>query len=133
MSIDEPRYLNTDCILFSNEDLSPILDDLDGKIFVLWNEKQDGKSTIGFETVIDNKLGGPEADIVNFLELFDSPGLGALLEKCTDKVFDIGFESGCIQCGCISSVLSSNTIQRLAARGFSINIQIYPYRPEPLA
>lgn len=122
----EPRYLNVDCILRSNEDLTPLVKCIEPKVLFLWREFSDSTSFIGFETTLINTR-GPDEDILELFRLFDSlpEPVIKLLNNSHEKVLDIGFESG--NSGDPTNVcLSADVIARIYNYGFSINIRVYP-------
>ncbi len=126
--MSEIRYLNTDCLLYSTEDLSPVINELGEQLIVLWNEPMEGKNSIGIEVLIDDP-NGPEDHLSRFMELFSSPSILSLLNYCSKKIFDIGFESG--DESPMAYELSTGLLTKIAELGFSINIQIYPVSEEP--
>lgn len=123
----EVRYLNVDCILRSNGDLTELLSFFEKDIFLLWKELSSKTgSFVGFETNLVNSK-SPEEDILEFFKLFDSlpSALKSELTNCEEKIFDVGFESGDLG-DPLNINLSSEIINKISDIGFSIKIRVYP-------
>jgi len=126
------RYLNVDLMIESESDLSAFVKHCNGKVVVLWNELTENLYSIGLET---NHLdsSGPEEDIIELLEFIElmPSELQHLWKNCSKKVMDIGYECG-TTIDTLDSLISANTLQKMAKAGCAINIRIYPYvgRPE---
>ena len=122
------RYLNVDCILRSEKDLSGLLSSLKDSIFMLWDAPFNDGNFVGFETnLVDTS--GPEEDIAEFLKLFDTPSALEALSKCHEKAFDIGFESG-DSSDPVDVIISSDIVSKISQLGFSIKIRVYPIPQE---
>jgi hypothetical protein len=120
------RYLNVDCILRSDYSLADAIDLLRPQIFVLWEEINSDRSSVGIETNLTNSK-NPEEDILEFVKLFESlsPHLRQLINGCNEKIFDIGFEGSDFG-NVLDVTLRPSTIQKIHELGFSVNIRIYP-------
>lgn len=118
------RYLNVDCILRSDGDLSRLVSTLKEDVFVLWNEPSNDGSYVGLETNLVN-TNGPDEDISEFIRLFELRSLHNELNLCQEKIFDIGFESGDIG-DPIDVKLDNELIRRISELGFSLKIRVYP-------
>lgn len=120
------RYLNVDCILRSDRKLDDLVEFLDADVFYLWSESSEVGSYVGIETNLINTE-DPEQDISEFIRLFDSlpPALLQLLNGCSERVFDIGFEvEGGV--GVLDTRLSESVIGGIHKFGFSVGIRVYP-------
>lgn len=121
-------YLNTDCIIASQHDLSELLSEIEDRVFVLLHrfDAQKG-SCLEFETNLFDTQ-SPEQDIVEFLDIFAhlSPTNMMRLKQSQQKVFDIGFESASQGAGIVDYRLDSQLMRLIADYGFAINIRIYP-------
>ncbi len=122
------RYLNVDCILRSENSLSDFLSLLEDDIFILWNEPNKNGSFVGFETNLVN-TNGPGEEISEFKRLFETPFLLEAINKCQERVFDIGFESGDVG-NPVDVAINPEMINRISQLGFSIKIRVYPVPPE---
>lgn len=122
----EPRYLNVDCVLGSEEPLGALIDHVKPDVFLLWSNLSSPMETAGFETKLANTK-GPGEDIAEFLRIFEAlpPDLKQMLIRCTEKRMDVGFESG--ESGDpINVPLTAALLERLAELGFELSIRIYP-------
>ncbi|MCX5842253.1 MAG: hypothetical protein NT022_00625 [Deltaproteobacteria bacterium] len=130
MEQSEIRYLNTDLIIESPNDLSPIAESFGEEVIVLYNGAWGKVNRAIFEVEISLHASANET-IETFCALIE--GLKekerAIWDACFSKIFDIGFESG-LTTQSFSSQINQDTIKRLAAIGASIEITIYPPIPE---
>lgn len=125
------RYLTVDLLIESELNLTALADYLEGKVLFLWKEITNNLSSIGLETNLTGTT-GPEEDILEMINLISTlpPDLQYLWANCRKKVMDIGFECGNTE-DTIDSFISTNTLQRIAQYGCSINIRIYPCVERP--
>jgi len=118
----EARYLTIDLIIESDSDITALSSYFEGKVFFLWNKT----NSFGLETnLIDTTQ--PEEDmleLLNFIEVLPSD-LKIMWDNCKKKVMDIGYECGSMALP-IDSLISSDTVQRLARLNCAINIRLYP-------
>ncbi|RZB34119.1 MAG: hypothetical protein SRB2_03512 [Desulfobacteraceae bacterium Eth-SRB2] len=118
-------YLNTDLIIESPDDLTPIAEDLGEDVVVMYNGKWGKVNRAAFE------IAGVHSDANETIQYFCSlvEGLGereqAIWDSCFSKVFDIGYESG-TSAQNFSSVIRPGTVKRIAGIGAAIEITIYP-------
>lgn len=126
----EPRYLNVDCILGSQEALGALLDALKPDVFLLWSDLSGPRQSAGFETKLQATK-GPQEDIAEFLRILEALpiDLREMLARCHEKRMDIGFESG--QSGDPLNVsIPGKLLHRLTSLGFELSIRIYPSTPD---
>ena len=124
------RYVNVDCILHSDNVLSEAIDFLRSNVFCLWEEVSVDSRSFGLETnLVNSEI--PEEDISEFVRLFESlpPDLRRLIDLCTEKTFDIGFEGGVSE-NVLDTTLSASMIEKIHEFGFSVPIRIYPAAEE---
>lgn len=124
--MEKIRYLNVDCILTSEEQLSELVTFLNNEVTLLWNESSNGAYSVGFETKLINTQ-NPEEDISKFLSILKAlpSHLAKLVQNCSEKTFDVGFESG-NTAEALDSKIDAIVIADVAKLGFAINIRIYP-------
>lgn len=127
----EARYLNVDFIVEATFDLSPVVEELNGEVTLLWNETNSQSSSFGIESLLTNTK-SPSEDIEELLHALDNltSTSKSLLRRSQRKVFDIGFECGVLESP-IDAELSANTVQRITKIESSINIRIYPWVEHP--
>jgi hypothetical protein len=119
------QYLNTDLVLESAGDLTPIVEAFGDDVVVLHSGVAKGIHRAAFE--IAGSHAGPNEDIKYFVALVEAlpPNARALWEGCYSRVFDLGYSSG-NETPSHTSELRSNTIQAMAALNASVAITIYP-------
>lgn len=124
-----PRYLTVDLILRSRENLSPIADFLGDRVFLLWNETLHDIKSLGIETTLDFSK-GPEDDLVEILRLLKTltPELIDLFDRCSERIVDIGFESGSSG-DPIDATIRAGIVEELAKFQIAINIRVYAVPP----
>ena len=120
------RYLNTDLILESADDLTPITASFGEDVVVLHNGMAKGMHLAAFE--IAGSHGGADEDIKYFVALVEalSQEVRALWDGCYSRKFDIGYSSG-DDTPSYSTELRANTIQAIAPLNASVVITIYPH------
>jgi len=110
--------------LSSSEDLSPIANELDGKIYVLQNELEGKDYKLSFECSLNEEQ--PSNVLAQYVKLISglSENSKDLLNKCNSRVLDFGYESG------MESVLSNSipaaVLFDLVALNFDFVVTIYP-------
>ena len=118
-------YLNTDLIIESSEDLTPIADDFGGDVVVMYNGKWGKVNRAAFEIAgIHHDADGTIQYFCSLIEGLDEKKR-AIWDGCFSKVFDIGYESGS-SAQTYSSVIKPETVKRVAVVGAAIEITIYP-------
>ncbi len=127
--MNDVRYLNTDLLIKSREDLTPIVKSFGEDVFVLSNDKTGEFYYSYFE--ISGSHAAANEDIEYFCSLIE--GLDEKERKIWDnsfyKIFDLGYESGDTTQS-YSTDVKPETISRIAKCGASIRITIYPLAPE---
>lgn len=118
-------YLNTDLIIESSDDLTPIADDFRDDVIVMYNGKWGKVNRAAFE------IAGIHSDANETIQYFCmlveglDKKLRSIWDSCFSKVFDIGYESGTSPQN-YSSVIRPETLKRVAGIGAAIEITIYP-------
>lgn len=134
----EIRYITTDLDFESHEDLSPIVKEIGERALPSHNAWVNKKYYVVLAHPADYEK--PEQTVESFCEILEglSEESKKLLQRCSAKVLDIGFDSGekPIPYHC---QLPSELIDRLSVFGIGIVISIYPVGfhnqkpPEPKA
>ena len=135
----EISFLNLDIIIYSQEDLTPLHDELTDQVLILHNdliEEENSKSyLLTFEADLDtNDIDDPINTLtLHLCELINnlSPESRRLWQQCDRKIFDYGYESG-LQPLTFSAELSSQAIAQIASLEASIATTIYPYQAETI-
>ncbi len=119
------HYLNTDLLLESPSDLTPIAKAFGDDVVVLHNGMAKGIHLATFE--IAGSHAGADENIKYFVALVEAlpPEVRALWNGCYSRVFDIGYRSG-DDTPSYSTELRANTIRAVAALNASVVITIYP-------
>jgi len=123
--MSEISYLNTDLIIESPEDLTPIARAFGEDVIVMYNGEWGKVNRAAFE------IAGSYSDANDIIEYFCmlveslNDAERRLWDSCFSKVFDIGYESGTSSQN-YSSVIRPNTLKRIAGIGAGIEITIYP-------
>ncbi len=119
------HYLNTDLVIESQDDLTPIADSFGEDVIVMYNGKWGKINRASFE------IAGVHSDANETIEYFCSlvEGLDekerSIWDTCFSKIIDVGYESGTSSQN-FSSVIRPGTIKRMAGIGAAIEITIYP-------
>ena len=119
------HHINTDLELESLEDLAPIVESFGSDVAVLFHGEAMGHHRASFE--VAGLAADPEALLNHFCmfaEALPEPAR-AIWDRCSKKVFDIGYESG-TDAPAFRSELRAQTVNRVAALGASIVVTIYP-------
>jgi hypothetical protein len=119
------RYLNTDLLLESAEDLTPIAEAFGDDVVVLHNGRAKGNHLASFE--IAGSHAGADEDVKYFVALIEAlpPKARALWERCHSRKFDLGYRSG-YDTPSYTTELRASTIQAMAPLNASLVITIYP-------
>ena len=127
--MNEARYLNTDLLIKSEEDLTPLINDLGEEVFVLHNEKIEDHFYAYLE--ISDNNSEPNEDIEKFCDLIESlkQKHREIWNNAIYRIFDIGYESGDSSEN-YSTDLRSETVSRIGNCEASIRVTIYPVPPE---
>ncbi len=124
-------FANVDLEIESKDDLQSLIDEFGENVHVLYHDRlANGNDFVSLETVYLVKTenhGEVENTISAFCDLIEnlSLELRSLWNKCIEKKFDIGFESGNTE-NTFNTEISAKTLKRLARIGGSIIITIYP-------
>ena len=123
--MNEPRYLNVDLVVGSNEDLTPIAEGFGQDVMVLFNGKWGEHYRAVFE--IAPSHAAANEDIACFCSLIEGlEGRAAeLWQRAFSREFDIGFESG-LGGERAYAVLHSHVIARVAEAEASLSVTLYP-------
>ena len=118
------RYLNTDLVIESKNDLSLIVQEFGEDVIVLHCGEARGYQLASFEISID--IAGVDETINQFCALVEALTQEAreVWDGCCTRVMDVGYESGTSPHN-LRSEIRASTIQRVAAIGASIVITIY--------
>ena len=119
----QTSFINVDLELFSKEDLSSIAEELKGKIYPLTNEFIEGTYNLAFECSL-NEL-EPSVVLEEFISLLNSLSAEskALLAECSQKVFDVGYDSGYESF--VSHVVSNSLLSKIVDLGFELRLTVY--------
>lgn len=123
------HYLNTDLILESPNDLTPIVEAFGEDVFNLYNGPYKSHFMAPFETSGMNA--SPDAIIQFFCTLIDGfEGTEKrLCDACFSKVFDIGYEGGTAHAS-YTDEINSDTLKRIADLGCAVRVTVYPMDKE---
>ena len=125
----ETLLINVDLELYSLERLKDIGDELKGKVYTLY----EGESGEGYMYSAEvSKGGGVDSieEIINkFLKLLSLIKNQELLDNCTNRVFNIGVETGTEPRYC-EFFLPNAVMKNAAKSGFSITFTVYGYDSE---
>ena len=123
--MNEIKFLNVDLLLKSKQDLTPIIDNLGKKIFVLHNGKEKDHYYAYLEIMGDRSA--PNEVIKIFCDLIEnlSENSKKIWDEADYRIFDIGYDSGRHE-NSFSSDLTELEIKRIAAINASMRITIYP-------
>jgi hypothetical protein len=124
----EIHYLNTDLDLVGPENLKELTSALNSKdVFLLYEVTQgnDGKWYARFET--EHQFHEPNANIAAMLTVIESidESLQRIWWACDLREFNIGYDCGS-EPWAFNQRVSSETINRMAAVGASLQITLYP-------
>ena len=123
--MEPPKYLNTDFVITSPVDLTPIVESFGEDAALLYNGKWGGHFRAVFEIKEIHSSANETIDF--FCTLVD--GFNEHEQKiwanCFSKVFDIGYEASLTNESYVT-VLRPEVIKRVAETGASIAITIYP-------
>lgn len=119
------RYLNTDLVIESTNDLSRIVQEFGEDVFVLHHGEIRGYQHASFE--IPGNTAGADETINYFCALVEGLPREAreIWNGCCSRVIDVGYESGNSPRNFRSEIRAS-TVQRVAAIDASIVVTIYP-------
>ncbi len=118
-------YRNTDLVIESSNDLTPIVEAFGEDVFNLYNGQAHGHYMASFEMA--GLVDSPDAIIQHFC-MFAEALTGdekVLWDNCFSRVFDIGYEGGTGHKS-YTDEIRANTLDRVAALGASIRITVYP-------
>ena len=123
--MDGTHHINTDLELESLEDLTPIVKAFGTDVVVLYHGEAMGHRRASFE--VSGLVAEPDALINHFCMFVEalSASERAVWDRCSRKVFDIGYQCG-VGSTAFQSQLRTQTVQRVAALGASVVITIYP-------
>ena len=123
------KYLNTDLIIESKNDLSRIVYEFGDDVVVLHHGETRGHQHASFEIPADTA--GADETINYFCDLVEAlpADVREIWEGCS-RVMDVGYESGTSPHNFRSEIRVS-TIQRVAVIGASIVITIYSLSDRP--
>ena len=110
--------------LSSSEDLSPIANELDGKIYVLQNKFEGEDYKLSFECSLNEDQ--PSNVLAQYVKLINglSENSKDLLKKCNSRILDLGYESG--MGSVLSNSIPSAVISDLVTLKFDFVVTIYP-------
>lgn len=125
--MSEIEFLNIDLDIESKEDISPIVEEWEGKITVFRNDKAEEGYFASFET----QCSGVEEIINEYVRLVNSLSEKSreIWDRAEKRTFDFGFESG-TEPNNFNVKMDQLLIQKLADIGGGITITIYPIRPD---
>lgn len=127
-----PYFLNVQFELRSDQDLTSIVKFLGDRVLVHYNGSWESKSNLVSLSLATADLGGdrdPETIISSFCDLIDAmpAEVRSLWDACSDKRFDVGFESGNVG-NELNAVIGSKTLSRSGRVGADLVITVYPVR-----
>ena len=124
------RYLNTDLVIESKNDLSKIVHEFGDDVSVLYHGEMRGYQHASFE--IPANQAGADETINYFCDLVENlpEEVREIWDGCCSRVIDVGYESGTSPQN-FRSEIRAPTIQRIAAIGANIVITIYPLFDQP--
>ncbi len=122
--METPNFINVDLELSSENDLSLIANELKGRIFILDEGFSGSEFSLRFECSLNETQ--PEPVLKEFIKLIRtlSNEAMALLGSTTQKIVDIGFDSG--NQYQFATRISNTLLNELSSLGFEIVITIYP-------
>jgi hypothetical protein len=120
------HYANVDLVLKADEDLSSLVAEFGQKVVVLNAAAPNARNEAILE--IDHQ-GGPDAAINGFCDLIEkfSPDARTLWKSCSERTFDIGFNTG-LEPWPYRATVDARTLERAAAAGVNLIISVYAYR-----
>jgi len=123
-------FLNLDLELEASSDLAFIAERFSQRAHVLYCGEVPGGYRLSVEPVIDGALSNdPVACTEYFLGLLEGlpQDCVALLQKCSSRVFDYGFDGG-LEANPYHTSISSKHLARMANLGIEFRVTIYPFR-----
>ncbi len=122
--METPNFINVDLELSSENDLSLIASELKDRIFILDEGFSGSEFSLRFECSLNETQ--PEPVLKEFIKLIRtlSNEAMALLGSTTQKIVDIGFDSG--NQYQFTTRISNTVLSELSSLGFEIVITIYP-------
>jgi hypothetical protein len=124
------RYLNTDLVLESAEDLRPLAAALEqGGLLVLHVDRRDDGAWLA---VVEASLDLPEpaaslAALLDVVEPLD-PALRLTWDRCAVRAFDVGYQVGDGPWG-FTQAIPPALLVRVAALGAELRVTVYPAEP----
>jgi hypothetical protein len=122
--MEKPNFINVDLELSSDKDLSLIATELKSHIFILEEGFNGSEFILRFECSLNKTK--PEPVLKEFIRLIHalSAEATALLGSTTQKIFDVGFDSG--HHHQFTASISNAVLHELSSLGFEMVITIYP-------
>ncbi len=122
--METANFINVDLELSSDNDLSLIASELKGRVFILDEGFTGSEFSLRFECSLNETQ--PEPVLKEFIKLIRtlSDEAMALLGSTTQKIVDIGFDSG--NQYQFTTRISNAVLNELSSLGFEIVITIYP-------
>lgn len=126
------QYLNTDLDLSSASDLTPLATALDARgVFPLHVTHCGDEWYTTFEVSAEEWMGEPELTLRAMLDAIDGLEVEAtdLWSGCSKREFNIGYDCGS-EPWAFNNGLTNETLKRIADRGASLRITLYPPAPD---
>lgn len=126
----DTSYSNVDLVIESKTDLTPLVNELGSRVFVLNPSHVAGAPLYKAELECFPKKAGPEGAVSRFCDLIEklSATSKSIWKNCKKREFDIGFTAG-LEPWPFVACLSTSTLNRVASLNATLAITIYPYRP----
>jgi hypothetical protein len=125
------RYLNTDLVLVSPDDLTPLVANFKahGVYDLFVTHEQDGLWYATFETNESHEQPEPNiAAMVAVVEVLDE-AQRSVWSRCTLREFNMGYDCGA-EPWAFNHGLSNDLLNRIARAGASLRLTLYPNRDD---
>lgn len=127
------KFINLDVELQSSLNLSPIAVHFDKSVTILTSDFFQDNFFLCMEPSLCKNVNTTVYHcteyMLNLLEQLP-PAYSELMNSCTSRVFDFGFDGGFKDNNRLNIELTPKQIARIAALQITIRITIYPYHPD---
>ena len=130
--VSEPHFANVQFEFKSDQDLSSLVDFLGNRVSIHYDGPWESISNFVSLSLVNSGVegdGGPEMLISTFCDLIQSmpEEVKRTWDRCVDKRFDIGFESG--ESGKeLNTLITNEALKRVGSVGADLVITLYPVR-----
>lgn len=127
----EAMFLNVDLEVASRQDLTPLVEELAPKLFVVHEQRLRGTHFVAFE-LAEQRYRTPDACLARLATLIErlSPAGRKLWTSATSRRFDVGIEAP-QDPPAYADVVRPKALARAAALGVSLAVTVYPPEGRP--